>query len=112
MTDKNITYWDADQSHPDISSKLREVLREVLDPEIGMDIIQMGLVRNVTINNDSATINMILTTPFCPYGPSLLEETTKKAEKVLKFPVEIDLGMEPWDISMMEDKTDFSWGIY
>ena len=77
-----------------------------------MSIIQMGLVRNVKITDDGTLINMILTTPFCPYGPTLLETTTKKAEKVLKSPVEIELGMETWDITMVEDQTDFSWGVY
>ena len=114
MTDSNSykTIWEADSTHPEISSKLREALKDVLDPEIGMNIIQMGLVRNVTISEDGALINMILTTPFCPYGPSLLEQTTKKAEKALKIPVEIDLGMEAWDMSMIEDDTGFSWGLY
>jgi len=112
MTETNKKFWDSDQTHPEISEKLREGLREVLDPEIGMSIIQMGLVRNVTITEDGVLIKMILTTPFCPYGPTLLETTTKKAEKVLKETVEIELGMETWDISMVEDQTDFSWGLY
>ena len=47
----------------------------LVDPEIGMSIIQLGLVRDVSIENDIAHMQMLLTTPFCPYGPALIEMT-------------------------------------
>ena len=50
-----------------------------MDPEIGMDIIQLGLVRDVQIENDIARMKMILTTPFCPSGPAMIEMTKAKA---------------------------------
>jgi metal-sulfur cluster biosynthetic enzyme len=108
---KNKTVWDADATDPELCEELRKALRAVTDPELGMDIIQLGLVRNVTIEPDHALIKMILTTPFCPYGSAMMESTRAKAEEALKRDTHIDLVMEPWDFSMMEDEAGFDWGI-
>jgi len=88
------------------------VLREVVDPEIGLSIIELGLVRDVVIQDEQANLNMILTTPFCPYGPALLDMTRQKAEKFLQRPTTIELGMDMWDFSMMEEGVGADWGMY
>ncbi len=90
----------------------RAALSEVIDPEIGMSIIQLGLVRDITIENDMAHMKMILTTPFCPYGPAMIEMTKAKAVEGLKMPVTIEMGMDMWDFSMMEDPSALDWGMY
>jgi metal-sulfur cluster biosynthetic enzyme len=89
-----------------------EALKEVIDPEIGLNIIQLGLIRDVKIEDDSALVKMILTTPFCPYGPAMLENTRQKAETALNMPAHIDLGMDMWDFSMMEEGLGGDWGLY
>jgi len=104
--------WQADSSHPNLAPQLRDTLREVVDPELGLSIIELGLVRDVMIENDNAKIDMILTTPFCPYGPALLDMTRQKAEKFLKLPTTIELGLEMWDFSMMEDGAGAEWGLF
>lgn len=104
--------WAIEKEAPELAEKLRRILRDVKDPELGLDIIQLGLVRDVTISEKSALIKMILTTPFCPYGPALLESTRQKAEEALYLTVHIDLGLEPWDFSMMEEGTAPDWGMY
>ncbi len=76
--------WDIESTHPDLVEPLKQAMREVLDPEIGMSIIQLGLVRNVSVNEDSLVVSMIMTTPFCPYAPTLLEQTKQKAG--IRFP--------------------------
>jgi metal-sulfur cluster biosynthetic enzyme len=109
----NTKLWQADSTHPHQAETLREHLREVLDPELGLNIIELGLVRDATIENDEdLKINMILTTPFCPYAPALLEMTRKKAEEALDIPVRIEMGMELWDPSMMEDGAGGDWGLF
>jgi hypothetical protein len=55
---------------------------------------------------------MILTTPFCPYGPALIEMTRQKTEAILERPAFIDLSMDMWDFSMMEEGLGADWGIY
>jgi metal-sulfur cluster biosynthetic enzyme len=111
-SDTNQVIWKAESDFPELCNALREGMREIMDPEIGLNIIQLGLIRDVTIEPDNATIHMILTTPFCPYGPALIETTRQKAEKVLERPSYISLGMELWDFSMMEEGLGGEWGIY
>lgn len=108
----NRPIWLSETTHPELSEKLRKGLEEIIDPEIGFNIIQLGLVRNVTIDDNRAIVNMILTTPFCPYGPAMLESTRKKAEEVLERETSIDFGMDPWDFSMVEEGLMDDWGLY
>jgi metal-sulfur cluster biosynthetic enzyme len=104
--------WQAESTHPDLSQKLEDSLREVVDPEIGLNIIELGLVRDVVVEDGQATMTMILTTPFCPYGPAMLEMTRKKAEEALERPTTIEMGLEMWDFSMMEEGAGADWGLY
>jgi metal-sulfur cluster biosynthetic enzyme len=104
--------WAIHETHPEIVESMREKLSEVIDPEIGMSIIQLGMVREVEMENDIARIKMILTTPYCPYGPALIEMTKQKAVEAVNKPVTVELGMEPWDFSMMEDPSSLDWGMY
>jgi metal-sulfur cluster biosynthetic enzyme len=110
--DSSKVIWQADSTHPQLAETLREKLREIVDPEIGLNIIQLGLVRDLIIEDDSAHIKMILTTPFCPYGPALLEMSRKKVEEVVQKPTTIEMGMEMWDFSMMEEGAGGDWGLF
>ena len=104
--------WQADVTHPQLAVETKEALREVIDPEIGLNIIELGLVRDVTIEDDKAHINMILTTPFCPYGPAILEMARQKAESALNQPTTIEIGMQMWDPTMMEEGVGADWGLF
>lgn len=108
----NIVKWTIHDTHPEMVEPVREKLSEVVDPEIGMNIIQLGLVRNITIEDSTARLKMILTTPFCPYGPAMVDMTRQKAQDALKMPVTVEMGMEVWDFSMMEDPSALDWGLY
>ena len=114
MTDSEIKeiQWTIHTTHPEIVKQVRERLSEVIDPEIGMNIIQLGLIRDVEIENGIGHVKMILTTPFCPYGPAMIEMTKAKAVEGLNMPVNIEMGMEMWDFSMMEDPSALDWGMY
>ncbi len=104
--------WDIDQTHPGKVEAFRNAFRQVRDPEIGMDLVQLGLIRNVTIIDEKIKIDMILTTPYCPYAPMLMESARKKAETVMDLPAEISYGREVWNQSMMEDDTSLNWGLF
>ena len=115
MTDEkptNIPTWDIENTHPELIPALEDGLCEINDPELGLNIIQLGLVRNVTMKDDHVLVTMILTTPYCPYGPSMMENTRKKAETVLEIPAEINYGQEAWDPSMMEEGLADDWGLF
>ena len=114
MAEENVNeiQWTIHTTHPDKVKPAREKLSEVVDPEMGMNIIQLGLVRDISIENDIARLKMILTTPFCPYGPAMVEMTKAKATEGLNMPVTIEMGMDMWDFSMMEDPSALDWGMY
>jgi metal-sulfur cluster biosynthetic enzyme len=108
----NIVKWSIHETHPEKVEPAREKLSEVVDPEIGLNIIQLGLVRDITIDGELARVKMILTTPFCPYGPAMVDMTRQKAQEGLKMPVTVEMGMDVWDFSMMEDPSAMDWGLY
>ena len=108
----NKPIWDIESTHPEIVEPLKTELKTVIDPEIGLNVIELGLIRNVTIQDGQAVITMIMTTPFCPYAPAMLEMTRKKGEDGLKMPTAMSLGFEPWDPSMMEDGAAAEWGFF
>jgi metal-sulfur cluster biosynthetic enzyme len=108
----NMIKWTIHDTHPEIVERVRSSFAEVVDPEIGMTIIQLGLIRNVEIDNGVGHVKMILTTPFCPYGPAMVDMTRQKAQEGLKMPVTVEMGMEAWDFSMMEDPSALDWGLY
>ena len=104
--------WSIHDSHPDLVDTVRARLAEVVDPEIGMNIIQLGLVRDVSFENDIGHLKMVLTTPFCPYGPAMIEMTRQKAVEALDKPVTVEMLPDVWDFAMMEDPSALDWGMY
>ncbi len=100
------------QEYSPEETALRDALRTVVDPELGMNIVELGLVRKLNIQPDLIEITMIMTTPFCPYGPAILEQTRRAAEKYAQAPVKLTLGMEMWEPSMMEGGPPAEWGLY
>jgi metal-sulfur cluster biosynthetic enzyme len=106
------TPWEIDSAEPKTAEGIREALRQVVDPEIGLNVIELGLIREVRKDDGEVLVRMILTTPFCPYGPALLEMTRAKAEEAAGVPARIELGMEMWDPSFMEEGAGAAWGLY
>jgi metal-sulfur cluster biosynthetic enzyme len=92
-----------------LESELREALRVVVDPEIGVDVVTLGLIRTIALG-DEPEITMILTTPFCPYGGMLIQQVKTTAESMLGSEVKITLGEEVWSPAMMEGDWE-EWGL-
>lgn len=110
--DSHVLIWQADVTHPELAAQAKEALRDVIDPEIGLNIIELGLIRDLSLNDEGVHINMILTTPFCPYGPALLEMARKKVEDALGQDTTIEVGMQMWEPSMMEEGVGADWGLF
>ena len=108
---KKVT-WQAEGTHPELIPSLKEALHTIIDPEIGLSVIELGLIRDVIIIEHDADLTMILTTPFCPYGPAIMETTRLKAEETLGRTTHIQMGMEMWDFSMMAEGAAPEWGLY
>lgn len=103
--------WDLTKTDQGLAEALHIALQSVIDPELGMNVVQLGLIRNVKLDKGTALITMILTSPFCPYAPQLMEATREKAEESLGIPATVEMGREFWNQSMMEDDA-IDWGLY
>jgi metal-sulfur cluster biosynthetic enzyme len=81
--------------------QLREALRPVTDPEIGLSILDLGLVYGVSFDQESktATVTMTLTSQMCPMGPQILAATEMAVRRVPGVEkAKVDLVWEPhWD---------------
>jgi metal-sulfur cluster biosynthetic enzyme len=74
-----------------------DALRAVVDPELGMDVVELALIRQIIIGSEASEIKMVLTTPFCPYAGSMVQQIKDQAESVLEHPVKVTLLAERWD---------------
>jgi metal-sulfur cluster biosynthetic enzyme len=74
-----------------------DALRAVVDPEIGMNVVELALIRQILLGPDSTEIKMILTTPFCPYAGAMIAQVKEQAETVVDHPVKVTLLAERWD---------------
>ena len=74
-----------------------DALRSVVDPEIGMNVVELALIKQIILGKDESEIKMILTTPFCPYAGSMIQMVKESAESVLEHPVKVTLLAERWD---------------
>ena len=98
----------------DLQAAVVEVLKSVYDPEIPVDIYELGLIYDVDISKDGdATVTMTLTTPHCPVAESLPNEVELR---VLSVPGIRDAVVNlvwdpPWDPSKMSDEARLELGM-
>ncbi len=90
------------------------VLKTIYDPEIPVDIYELGLIYGIDINDDfEVDISMTLTSPSCPVAESLpaeVEEKVRGIEGVEKAKVEITFD-PPWDKDMMSEEAQLELGF-
>lgn len=96
----------------DLEGKAFEALRKVIDPEIGLNVVELGLIRELEISDTAIHIVMIMTTPFCPYAPQLLAQARGTVEHELGISTTIEMGTEMWDPSLMEEGAGGDWGLF
>jgi len=77
--------------------KILNALQAVLDPEIGISVIDLDLIREVRFEPEEVEIRMVLTTPFCPYGPMLINQIQSVSEQAAEMPVKVTLLPDKWE---------------
>ncbi len=87
--------FDAERRATELA--ILDALRAVVDPEIGMNVVELALIRQIILGTDSTEIKMILTTPFCPYAGSMIQQVKEQAESVVEHDVKVTLLAERWD---------------
>jgi FeS assembly SUF system protein len=99
----------------EIENNVVEILKTVFDPEIPVNIYELGLVYDVDVQESGEVkISMTLTSPACPVAGSLPGEVQAKVEKVPGVTkAEIDLVWEPaWNPSMMSEASRLQLGMF
>ena len=105
MTDVNIK---------EVGDKIVEVLKTIYDPEIPVDIYELGLIYDVFVNeNKEAKILMTLTSPNCPVAESLpveVEQKVQTLDEIDKAEVEITFD-PPWSQDLMSEEAKLELGF-
>ncbi|MCJ7638318.1 MAG: metal-sulfur cluster assembly factor [Euryarchaeota archaeon] len=74
-----------------------QALNEVIDPEIGMSLNELNMIREVNIDDKKVEVKMVLTASFCPLAGQLVEEVRKKTTEVAEGrEVKVIVLDEPW----------------
>ena len=98
----------------DLGEKIVKVLKTIFDPEIPVDIYELGLIYDVFVNEDhDVKILMTLTTPNCPVAETLpveVEEKVKSINEVKDAEVEITFD-PPWTQELMSEEAKLELGF-
>lgn len=82
---------------PAREADIRQALREVIDPEVGVNVVDLGLIREIACNGRGVEVHMVFTHPGCPLAGYLVEQVRRKAKSVAGGePVEVVLVDEIW----------------
>ena len=90
-----------------------EQIKQVIDPDVGLNIVDMGLIYGVDINDDVVDITMTLTSPGCPAAPQLLNGSQTVVQQ-LDGVEEVNINVvwtPPWDPEMMSEEAKDELGI-
>jgi metal-sulfur cluster biosynthetic enzyme len=99
---------------PSLKDQVKEMLKSCYDPEIPFNIVDLGLIYSLDVDNDGGVrLKMTLTSPGCPVGPWIIDEIEKACKSVsgiTKVNVEIVFD-PPWNPSMMSEGAHKALGL-
>jgi metal-sulfur cluster biosynthetic enzyme len=93
---------------------ITKALKTVLDPELNVNVVDLGLVYTIQTHDDHVDVEMTLTTPACPAGPEILRNAVKAiegVEGVTKANVKLVMS-PPWSPERMSDEARDELGIF
>jgi metal-sulfur cluster biosynthetic enzyme len=91
-----------------------EILKQVYDPEVGINIVDMGLIYGVEIEGNKIDLIMTLTSPACPAGPHILQQIDDKL-KEMEGVEDVDIRVvwtPPWSPDMLSEEAKDQLGIF
>ena len=92
--------------------EVRDALTNVIDPELGLDFVELGLVYDVEVEDGDVNITFTLTSPGCPIGPQVteqMEEFVGELEGVREVKTNMTFN-PPWTPDMMSEDAKFALG--
>lgn len=94
--------------------EVRSALRNVIDPEVGLNIVDLGLIYGVEISDNRLHIDLTMTTPACPMGEMILDNARYALKALVPEGTEIELNLvwdPPWSADKMNDyaRHYFGW---
>lgn len=99
----------------EMQERVIDVLKTVYDPEIPVNIYDLGLIYRIELNEDNTelSVDMTLTAPNCPAADFILEDVRQKLEAITGLQkVEVNLVFEPeWDKNMMSEEAKMEMGF-
>lgn len=98
----------------DVEELIIETLKTVYDPEIPVDVYEMGLIYEINVDDDfNAEIIMTLTSPSCPVAESMPEEIRQKVDAMWSVKAAtVELAWEPpWEKEMMSEEAKLELGF-
>lgn len=103
------------QSKMPTEEEVRTALRSVIDPEVGLNIVDLGLIYGVEISDNKVHIDLTMTTPACPMGEMILDNARQALVALVPAGTEIDLKLvwePPWAPDRMGEyaRKYFGWG--
>ncbi|MHC4878542.1 MAG: Rieske 2Fe-2S domain-containing protein [Planctomycetota bacterium] len=103
-----------DDSDKSIDEKMIDALRNVIDPELMINIVDLGLVYSINHDGQKAFVDMTLTSPACPAGPQIIQQSKMALERLRDVEeAEIKLVMTPpWTPERMTDEARDHLGIF
>lgn len=109
-----LTFADSDTPNVVDTAHVWHALRSVYDPEIPVNIADLGLIYAVRVKDDKVDIDMTLTAPGCGMGPVLIEEVKDRVRQVPNLTdVEVALVFEPpWSRDMMTEEAQLELGVF
>ena len=82
---------------------VRAALETVMDPEINLSVIDLGLIREIHLMPEKTLVKMMLTTPFCPYAPQLMADVKQATVGVVPKECEVEIMPDAWSPDLMPD---------
>mgnify|MGYP001562388262 CR=1 FL=1 len=119
LPDKKISYFRELKDNQDINKKIEkeaviQSIKKVMDPEIPVNLYDLGLIYSIYINNNNVKIEMTLTNPNCPVAGQMPENVGKSIENLVGLKsIQVKLVWEPvWNKNLMSEDAKLALDIF